>query len=35
MEKVIEIIWKKFGILENTVAGFEYWTNTNTENENK
>ena len=35
LEKVIETIWKKFGSFENTVAGFEYWTNTNTEIENQ
>lgn len=35
LEKVIENIWKKFGNFENTVAGFEYWTNTNTENQNQ
>ena len=33
MEKVIEIIWKKFSSFENTIAGFEYWTNTNTQTE--
>ena len=35
MEKVIETIWKKFGSFENTVAGFEYWTNTNSEKGNQ
>ena len=35
MEKIIETIWKKFKNFENTVAGFEYWTNTNTETENQ
>ena len=35
MEKVIETIWKKFSNYENSIAGFEYWTNTNSEIENQ